>query len=87
MASPRGKGIRLEDPGEVEGGIASALAHNWPVLVDAVAKRAELAMPPAVSLDMAKDFTLYIIKAVMSGRGDKLLDLARTNVWAERGRL
>jgi pyruvate dehydrogenase (quinone) len=75
------RGIRLEDPGEVETGIAEALAHDGPVLVDAVVNRTELAMPPAVTLDMAKGFTLYMLKAVMSGRGDELIDLARTNLW------
>jgi pyruvate dehydrogenase (quinone) len=75
------RGIRLEDPAEVEEGIAAALAHNGPALVDAVVSRSELAMPPAVTLEMAKGFTLYMVKAVMSGRGDELLDLARTNLW------
>jgi pyruvate dehydrogenase (quinone) len=77
------KGIRLEDPGEVAAGIAGALAHDGPVLVDAVVNRTELAMPPAVSLEMAKGFTLYMIKAVMSGRGDELLDLAKTSLWRQ----
>jgi len=45
------RGIRLQDPGEVEAGIAAALNHNGPVLVDAVVNRTELAMPPAVSID------------------------------------
>ena len=75
------RGIRLEDPGEVDTGIAAALAHNGPVLIDAVVNRTELAMPPAVTLEMAKGFTLYMLKAVMSGRGDELIDLARTNLW------
>jgi pyruvate dehydrogenase (quinone) len=75
------RGIRLEDPAEVEEGIAAALAHDGPVLVDAVVSRSELAMPPAVTLEMAKGFTLYMVKAVMSGRGDELMDLARTNLW------
>ena len=69
------RGIRIEDPGEVEEGIAAALAHDGPVLVDAVVSRTELAMPPAVTAEMAKGFTLYMVKAVMSGRGDELLDL------------
>jgi pyruvate dehydrogenase (quinone) len=30
---------------------------------------------------MAKGFTLYMLKAVMGGRGDDLIDLARTNLW------
>ena len=75
------RGIRIEDPGEVEAGIAAALNHNGPVLIDAVVNRTELAMPPAVTLEMAKGFTLYMVKAVMSGRGDELIDLARTNLW------
>ncbi len=75
------RGIRIEDPGDVEAAIAAALAHDGPVLVDAVVSRTELAMPPAVTVEMAKGFTLYMVKAVMSGRGDELLDLARTNLW------
>jgi pyruvate dehydrogenase (quinone) len=75
------RGIRLEDPGDVAAGIAAALAHNGPVLIDAVVNRTELAMPPAVTMEMAKGFTLYMVRAVMSGRGDELIDLARTNLW------
>jgi pyruvate dehydrogenase (quinone) len=75
------RGIRLEDSGEVDAGITAALNHNGPVLVDAVVNRTELAMPPAVTLEMAKGFTLYMMRAVMSGRGDELIDLARTNLW------
>jgi len=82
MAEAAGvRGIRIEDPGEVEAGIAAALRHDGPVLVDAVVNRTELAMPPAVTLEMAKGFTLYVVRAVMSGRGDELIDLARTNLW------
>ncbi|HTS93756.1 MAG TPA: ubiquinone-dependent pyruvate dehydrogenase [Stellaceae bacterium] len=74
-------GIRIEDAGEVEAGIAAALAHDGPVLVDAVVNRTELAMPPSITLETAKGFTLYMVKAVLSGRGDEVLDLARTNLW------
>lgn len=75
------RGIRLEDPGEVDAGIAAALAHDGSVLVDAVVNRTELAIPPAVTMEMAKGFTLYTVKAVMSGRGDELIDLVKTNLW------
>ena len=75
------RAIRIEDPGEVEAGIAAALRHDGPVLIDAVVNRTELAMPPAVTLEMAKGFTFYMVRAVMSGRGDELIDLARTNLW------
>jgi pyruvate dehydrogenase (quinone) len=75
------RGIRLEDPAEVDTGIAAALAHDGPVLVDAVVNRTELAMPPSITMEMAKGFTLYMVKAVMSGRADEVIDLARTNLW------
>jgi pyruvate dehydrogenase (quinone) len=75
------RGIRLEDPGEVEAGIAAALAHDGPVLIDAVVNRTELAMPPSITVEMAKGFTLYMVKAVISGRADEVIDLARTNLW------
>jgi pyruvate dehydrogenase (quinone) len=75
------RGIRLEDPGEVDDGIAAALAHDGPVLVDAVVNRTELAVPPSITIEMAKGFTLYMVKAVMSGRADEVIDLARTNLW------
>jgi pyruvate dehydrogenase (quinone) len=73
--------VRLEDPSDVEAGIAAALAHDGPALVDAVVNRTELAMPPSITLDMAKGFTLYMVKAIMSGRGDEIIDLAKTNLW------
>lgn len=75
------RGIRLQDPGEVESGIVAALAHDGPVLVDAVVNRTELAMPPSITTEMAKGFTLYMVKAILSGRGDEVIDLARTNLW------
>ena len=74
-------GVRLEDPADVEPGIAAALAHDGPVLIDAVVNRTELAMPPSITLEMAKGFTLYMVKAIMSGRGDEIIDLAKTNLW------
>ena len=75
------RGIRLEDPADVDDGIAAALAHDGPVLVDAVVNRTELAMPPSITVEMAKGFTLYMVKAVMSGRADEIIDLAKTNLW------
>ena len=75
------RGIRLEDAADVGDGIAAALAHDGPVLIDAVVNRTELVMPPSITLEMAKGFTLYMLKAVISGRGDEIIDLAKTNLW------
>ena len=75
------RGIRIEKPEEVEAGVAEALAHDGPVLIDAVVARTELAMPPAINVEMAKGFTLFMVKAVMSGRTDEIVDLAQGNLW------
>ena len=45
------------------------------------ADRTERTMPPSVTLEMATGFALYMVKAVMSGRGDEVIDLAKTNLW------
>jgi pyruvate dehydrogenase (quinone) len=76
------RGIRLEDPGDVQEAIVAALAHKGPALVDAVVSRMVLPIPPAITTEMAKGFTLCMVKAVFNGRGDDLVDLARENLWA-----
>ncbi len=73
-------GVRIEDPAEVETKMAEALSHPGPVLIDAVVNRMELAMPPKITAEMAKGFTLYMLKAVMNGRADEVLELARSNL-------
>jgi pyruvate dehydrogenase (quinone) len=75
------RGIRIERPEQVEPGLREALSHDGPVLVDALVNRQELVMPPKITAQMAKGFTLFMVKAVMSGRGDEVVDLARTNLW------
>ncbi len=82
MAQAAGiRGIRLEDPAEVEEGITTALAHKGPVVIDAVVNRSELVMPPSITLEMAKGFSLFMVKAILSGQGDEIRDLARSNLW------
>ncbi len=75
------KGVRITDPGEVETKLAEALAHPGPVLIDAVVTRMELAMPPKVTTEMAKGFTLYMLKAILGSRADEVVELARTNLF------
>ncbi len=47
---------------------------------DVVVNRQELSLPPSIKLDQMIGFSLYMIKAVLSGRGDEIIDLAKTNV-------
>ncbi|HEX7323780.1 MAG TPA: ubiquinone-dependent pyruvate dehydrogenase [Rhodanobacteraceae bacterium] len=81
MAEAAGiKGIRITDPATVERDLAAALACDGPVVVDAVVERMELAMPPKIKAEMARGFTLYMLKAVLNGRGNEIVELARANL-------
>jgi pyruvate dehydrogenase (quinone) len=74
------KGIRVEKPQELEGALAEALAHDGPALVDVVSARQELIMPPKTTIDEAWHFGVFMMKAVMDGRGSELIDLAKVNL-------
>ena len=37
-------------------------------------------MPPKVTAEMAKGFTLYMMQAVLNGRTDEIIELARSNL-------
>jgi pyruvate dehydrogenase (quinone) len=75
------RGIRVEDPGDVKAAVQTAFDHEGPVLIDALVNRQELSMPPAIQFSQAMGFTLYMLKAVFNGKGDEILDLAKTNLW------
>ena len=70
---------RVEQPCDLAAALQEAFAHPGPALVDVVTNRAELAMPPKVTLKEIGGFGLWASKAVMNGRGTELIDLAKTN--------
>jgi pyruvate dehydrogenase (quinone) len=74
-------GVRVEDPGELQESVKRALEYDGPALIDIVTAREELAMPPTIELKQAVGFSLYMAKAVLSGRGDEIIDLAKTNLF------
>jgi pyruvate dehydrogenase (quinone) len=81
MAEAMGiRGIRVEDPQELEGALREAFAHDGPALVDVVSARQELVMPPTTTVGEAYHFSLFMMKAVLDGRATQIVDLARTNL-------
>jgi pyruvate dehydrogenase (quinone) len=74
-------GLTAETPDQVRPMITQALKHDGPALVDAIVSRQELAMPPTISLEQMTGFSLFMLKAVLSGRGDEIIDLAKTNLF------
>jgi pyruvate dehydrogenase (quinone) len=61
--------------------ISKALEHDGPALVEVLVHRQELSMPPTITLEQMKGFSVFALKAVLSGRGDEIVDLARVNLF------
>jgi len=73
-------GLRAETPDQVEPAIAQALKHDGPALVEVQVARQELSMPPTIFYEQAKGFSLFMLKAVLNGRADEIIDLAKVNL-------
>jgi pyruvate dehydrogenase (quinone) len=74
-------GLRAETPEQVVPMIEQALKDDGPALVEVLVSRQELSMPPTITVDQAKGFGLFMLRAVLSGRGEEIVDLARVNVF------
>jgi pyruvate dehydrogenase (quinone) len=73
-------GLTAETPAQVRPLIAQALKHDGPALVEVLVDRQELSMPPTITAEQVKGFSLFTLKAVLSGRGDEIIDLAKVNL-------
>lgn len=73
-------GLRADTPDQVEAMIAEALRYDGPALVEVPVSRQELSMPPTITFEQVKGFSLFMLRAVLNGRGDEIIDLARVNV-------
>ena len=74
-------GLTAETPDQVQPMITQALKHDGPALVEVIVHRQELSMPPTISLEQATGFGLFMLKAVLSGHGDEIIDLAKINLF------
>ena len=77
----KAQGILVEAYSPIAHGEAlqRAFSIDGPVLVDVVVAKEELAIPPQIKLEQAKGFSLYMLRAIISGRGDEVIELAKTN--------
>lgn len=74
-------GLKADVPEQVRPMLAQALSHPGPALVEVVVDRQELALPPSIKLDQVKGFSLFMMKAVINGRGSEVIDLLKTNLF------
>jgi pyruvate dehydrogenase (quinone) len=74
-------GLKAETAKDLRPMLQQAFEHEGPALVEVAVHRQELSMPPTITLEQATGFGLFMLKAVLSGRGDEIVDLARTNLF------
>lgn len=73
---------RVERPSEIDAALDAAFAHPGPALVEVLTARQELSIPPTITAAQLAGFSLWATKTLLSGRGDELIDLAKTNLGA-----
>jgi pyruvate dehydrogenase (quinone) len=74
-------GVSVETVEQVAPAVAKALKYDGPALVEIPVPHQELSIPPAITYEEAKGFSLFMLKAVLNGRGDEIVDLARVNLF------
>jgi pyruvate dehydrogenase (quinone) len=74
-------GLKAETAQDVQPMLHQAFKHDGPALVEVFVHRQELSMPPTITLEQATGFGLFMLKAVLSGRGDEIVDLAKVNLF------
>jgi pyruvate dehydrogenase (quinone) len=81
MASAMGAlGLRVEDSKDLGPALDRAFGCDGPALVDVTTAKQELALPPKIQMEQAKGFSLFLLKAIINGRGDEVAELVRTNL-------
>jgi len=73
-------GITVTESADLEEALRRAFAHDGPALVSVKTASYELLMPPSIKAEQAKGFSFYMAKAILNGRGDEVIELAKTNL-------
>ncbi len=73
-------GVRIERPSELEDGLREGLAYDGASVIEVMTVRQELSIPPKITYDQAKGFTLWATRSILSGRGDEVVEVAKSNL-------
>jgi pyruvate dehydrogenase (quinone) len=79
--------IRVEQSEDLPDALRRAFARPGPALIDVVTAKHEIALPPKVQWAQAKGFSLYMLRAVLNGRADEVMELAHTRESRTRPRV
>ena len=63
-----------------KGSCVQPSTHDGPAVVDVHVARQELSIPPKITLEQAKGFGLFAMRTILSGEGDQIVEVAKTNL-------
>ena len=70
----------MDRANQLEDALRAAFGHDGPALVDVRTARHELSLPPKLTYGQIKGFTLYATRTILSGGGEELIELTKTNL-------
>ena len=73
-------GTRVDKADQLEDALRDAFGHDGPALVEVRTARQELSLPPKLTYGEIKGFSLYATRTILSGRGEELIELTKTNL-------
>ena len=73
-------GTRVDKADQLEDALRDAFGHDGPALVEVRTARQELSLPPKLTYGEIKGFSLYATRTVLSGGGEELIELTKTNL-------
>jgi thiamine pyrophosphate-dependent acetolactate synthase large subunit-like protein len=69
--------VHVNDASQLDGAIQAILAYSGPALLDVKTNPNELIIPPTITATDATGFGLYVMKAILDGKGNEVLALAK----------
>ncbi len=75
------RGTRVESSSALRPALEEAFAASGPAVVDVRVNRLELSKPPKLTWAEASGFSLYLMKAVLSGQGDEVVELGKRTLF------
>lgn len=73
-------GLSAKTADDVSPMLEGGLRFDGPGLVEIHVPRQELSMPPTITYEQAKGFSLFLLRVVLNGRADEVVDLAKVNL-------
>jgi pyruvate dehydrogenase (quinone) len=73
-------GIQISQESELEDGLREGLAHDGAAVIEVMTVREELGIPPNITFDQAKGFTLWASRSILSGHGREVIEVAKSNI-------